>query len=437
MGLTTLATLIEKMSQQIGDWLEVTTTTNIAGGNTNVISTELNQYDKGTDDYFSEPSYWCYIDGVANAGVLRQVSDYVTTTGTLTLRGANLAAESAAVNIRLFRYSRTDYVRCLNDTILEKYPETFLYLDNRDLITGNILPPFNWATTSTLDIYTKPTGTLLKNTNGAYIWRGSSSAKVTASGADDYLYISSDNYNRLLDLMDKEVDFKCWVYPEVANDVFLTIYTVKKDGIAQTLNSTTTTYAGKKCLIELEDQSINDDIEHFEARLRVHTAAKYSYFDMPRLIGGEVHEYLLPQDFQDGDVSEVHIQVSGHSDDMCDDLMPTHWQQVFNAKVRNDGTYNYLYLPDSYSSNRQIRLIGHKPLETLSADADTISLDQEHIRPLLAYASYLLFERQKEGVSSEDIGRIISAAAYWLGKYNMLSKLNPKKRVYMHLPSIP
>jgi len=435
MGTTTLATLIEKMSTNIHDFLEVATTTNIAGSSTDVISTNLNEWDDGADDFFND--WWCYIDGTANAGVHRKVSDYATSTGTLTLQGANLAAESAAVNIRLYRISRDDKVSAIQDAILEKYPQTFIYLDNTDLVTGNILPPFNWATSSTLDVWTEPTGTLAKNTDGTYKWRGSSSAKLTASGVDDYLYIDSDNYPRLLDLMDKTVDFKGYVYPEVADDSFLTIYTVQKDGTAQTLNSTTTTYASRKCLIELEDQSINDDLEHFEARLRVHTDAKYSYFDIPRLTGKDVHEYLLPNDFQDGDVSEVFIQSSGHSDDWCDDIQPTSWQQVYNSKIRNDGTYKYLYLPDSYGANRQIRLIGQKPLESLSAATDTVSLDSKEVRPLIAYATHLLFERQAAEVSSEDRERLLEASMYWLGKYDMLKKLNPPRpSIKMKLPSL-
>jgi len=432
---TSLETLIEKLSVNIHDFLEVATTTNIAGSSTDVISTTLNEYDDGADDFFND--WYCYIDGVNNAGINRKVADYVTATGTLTLQGANLAAESAAVNIRLYRYSRDDKVSAIQDAILEKYPQTFLYLDNTDLVTGNILPPFNWATSSTLDFYTEPSGTLAKNTSGTYKWRGSSSAKVTASGANDKLYISSNVYPRLLDLMDKNADLKGWVYGEVANDPYLRIKTWQKDGTAQTLTSSTTTYATKKCLIELEDQSLNDDLDTIEVWLGVTTDTKYSYFDMPRLIGKDVHEYLLPKDFQDGDVSEVYVQTGGHSDDICDDLQPTDWRQVLNSKIRNDGTHQYLYLPDWYGDNRQIRLVGQKPLESLSAATDTISLDSKEIRPLIAYAAHLLFERQAAEVSSEDRDNLKDASMYWLGKHDTLKKLNPPRpNTKMKLPRL-
>ena len=45
--------------------------------------------------------------------------------------------------------------------------------------------------------------------------------------------------------MVETIDFKAWAYPEADDDAFLTIYTTEPDGTAQTLNSTTSVYAGK------------------------------------------------------------------------------------------------------------------------------------------------------------------------------------------------
>ncbi|KKK61028.1 hypothetical protein LCGC14_3018430, partial [marine sediment metagenome] len=293
----------------------------------------------------------------------------------------------------------SNYTGAINNASKEISSALFIPLDNMDLITGNILPPFIWATTATLDFYTEPTGTLLKNTDGAYIWNGSSSAKLTASGTDDTIYIDSDAYPRLLDLMDKTIDYKCWAYPvDAAADAFLTIYTVQKDGTAQTLNSTTTTYAGKKCLIELEDQSINDDIEHIAFRMRVNTTLQNVYFDMPRATGMTVREYLLPQDFQDGQLSSVGIQTSGYADDACDDLHPAAWDTVYDWEIVTEGVYKYLRLPAGYSNERRIRLKGYRRLETLSDDSDTASIEGEQVNLLLSYAAYKLFEVESQEI---------------------------------------
>jgi len=286
-----------------------------------------------------------------------------------------------------------NYENAINNASREISDNLFIPLDNMDLITGNILPTFNWATSSTLDVYTEPTGTLAQNTDATYIWNGSSSAKLTASGANDYLYINSDSYRRLLDCMGKGVSLYGFVYPEVADDVFLDIITTQKDGTGQALNSETTTYAGKKCLIELEDQTINDDIEHFEVRLRVKTTLKYSYFDMPYLIGANVSEYLLPKNFQEGILSSVQIQTTGD----CDDLHPANWETVYDYKVVPDGDDKYLRLPSGYSTKKRIRLIGSKKLEDdLSSDTDTISIDGKQVNLLLTYAAGKLFQMESD-----------------------------------------
>ncbi len=302
-----------------------------------------------------------------------------------------------------------NYTDALNTAKEQIYPNLFRYIDNTDLVTGNILPPFNWSTTALLNVYTEPTGTLLKTTDGTYIWRGSSSAKVTASDDDDSIVLDSNVYPRLLDLMDKTVILKCWVYPEIANDAFIDIVTTDSAGTDTTESSTTACPANAHTLLEIEDYSVPDDIVRIRINLRVHTDTEWAYFDQPRLTGKDVREYLLPSDAQDGVISRVSIQISGYSDDACDDLHPAYWQEVFDYYTIDDGTYKYLRLP-VYSTKTQIRLIGYYPLETLTADTSTISLDGEKLNLLTAYAAYLLFEIENGSITS-DIGTTTSAIA--------------------------
>lgn len=419
---TTLLDLDKKLHQATGDWIEVLVTTAIAASNS-VISTNLKEYDGEADDYFN--NWWCYIVDKANATVHRQISDYATATGTLTVRGAALTSDGVNLaTIRVYRYNRNHGIRAINDAIRETEPVLYKPLEDKSLITGNILPPFNWSTTSALRIYTSPTGTLAKNTNGAYYWRGPTSAKVTASGADDCLSINSNNYPGLLDLMGHSITFKCWVYPEVANDAFLTIYTLKADGTAQTLNSTTACPALKKTLLKLEDQNINDDIQYIVFRLIVHTDTKYVYFDQPRVTGQDLHEYLLPEDFQTGHLLRVFLQTSGYAEDACDDLHPRDWERLFSYNLYDVliGTtfYKYLRLNYLFSSKRQLRLIGTGMLEELSADTDTITLDEPEVRLLIAYAKYKLFQVEQVPISSEDIARYGSASAMAYAEYQRL-----------------
>jgi len=418
---TTALVLKQKLTEVIGDFIELDTSTNLSSASTAIIiSSDLLQYDRGLDDYFNH--WWAYITEGLNAGVNREVSDYTSTAYTLKLRGAALSSTSAAATFRLHRYNPAQQLRALNNASREIYPNLFRSLDDHTLITGNILPNSHfedWAAATIPDFYTAPTGSVAAATT--YIRGGAKSAYLTAGATPDYFYITSNDYPRLLDLMGKTVDFRCWAYPvDTADDATIQIYTIKADATAQTLTSTTANPKGAWTLLEINNEVINDDIVEIQFRFRVKTTTKHAYFDNARVIGQNRYEYLLPQDFQDGDLKQVYVQTEGYSDDACDDLLPRSWERIYGFKVIDDGTDKFIRLPFLYTDNRQIRLIGIHPLETLTTDASTVSIDGETPNLLIAYAAYLLFEMERGVVSSEDVSRYDRLLSQWWGKYKML-----------------
>lgn len=434
---TTLLTLHQRLSEAIGDFIEVDTTTDITTDNL-IISTTLNNYDKGSDTYFPD-NFWVYVTEGENAGVERQVTAYATATGQLTVRGATLAAESAAVTIRLERYNRTEKLKAIKDAIREVYPDLKRKINDTSLITGNLLPDGNfewWTSSSAHKFFSSSSITQAKTTTaGAYRY-GSTSAKATASGAGGYIHLHSDSWPWLLNIMDETVDLRCWASPQTADDATIQIYTKQADGTEQdTLISTTENPAGEFTKLELENQSINDDLVEVDIRCIVATNGQYVYFDALRLISDRVREYVLPESLQNGHVQQVFVQSSGYSDEICDDLLPKDWTPVFGFKtvdrVIGGTTYKCLQMPNdvSYGTERQILLAGTAPLETLSADTDTISLDGVRINLLIAKAAQILFERHRQPLASEDVGRYLTDDYYWRKRYQ---ELLPKQRM---LPS--
>ncbi|MCJ7828539.1 MAG: hypothetical protein MUP81_02230 [Dehalococcoidia bacterium] len=319
------------------------------------------------------------------------------------------------------------YMDAICNSARESYPTLFRPLIDETLITGNILPPFIWTATgtdtSTLALYSLSNVTLTKTTTGGLFRNGLTSAKAKASAANGYLMLSSDNYPRLLDFMGNEADYKAWTYPlSAADDGFLTIYTVKADGTAQTLNSTTTCPQSKFTLLELEDQDINDDIVLIQFRMRVLTNGQYVYFDPPRALGLSVQDYILPEDFQNGEVNQVWTQSSSYSEDACDDLHPS-YREEFGWTINNDGSYKYLHFPYAPSAGRKIKLIGNCPLESdLSASTSTMTIDETHAPLLLSYAAYLLYEMQRGIVSGDAADRYDVECNRWLMKTEMLKR---------------
>ncbi len=222
------------------------------------------------------------------------------------------------------------------------------------------------------------------------------------------------------------VDFKCWVKPEVANDATLVIYTIKPDGTAQTLSSTTTCPAGYWTQLLLTDQTLNSGLSEIQFRFKITTNAKYVYFDDARVIGNRVSEYLLPTTLLNGDVDQVFTQIGGTgvNTDACDDLFSDKWDKSFYWDIKEDGTDRFLYLDDS-SILKRIRLVGRAPLETLSAQTDTLSLNEgTGTEALIALAAHLLLSAHARPMGSDDVSRTKLEDSYAYQDYQRLIRKN-------------
>ena len=422
---TAVSVLEERLSEAIGDFLEVTVTTAINADNL-IVSTSLTSYDGGRDDYFID--WWVYITDKANAGVLRQVSDYATATGTLTVRGAVLGDDSTNLaTIRLHRYNRDLFINAFNDAAREVFPTLHQQFDIIELVTGNILPNSHfrdWAAATAPDKYAMQDANITataSTTAGTYRGGGKSmKALAGASGAGKYVLISSDTYPQLLDLMGKTVSFYCWALPEAANDAFIEIYTLQADTTVQTLTSTTSNPIGEFTLLKLEDQTLNDDLVLIEFRFKVTTASKYVYYDHARVVGVDQKEYLLPTDIKNGRLASVQVQTSGYSDRVCDDLRPTNWDTIYDWDIVDDGTNKFLRFGQSQLQERLIRLRGYAPLSTVSAYTDTIEIDGEKLNLFIAYAKYKLYQAIEGPVAASDIGRYELQSAKSYGEYQRL-----------------
>ena len=422
---TTLSTLARRLSEGIGDWLQANTTTNISAG-VNVASTTLNERDDATDDVFN--NHWLYFSAATNnSGIERRVKDYFTSGGICTVYGANLIGEAGAVTFDLGRYEHSQKVKAINRAREEVFPALHKRVDDLSLVSGNSLPDGSfdwWTSTSAHKFLVGSSATLAQTkwsaTNDEFIrgQRGSTSMKVTDSGSGaGYAVLSSDVYPRLLDLMGRTVDFYAWAYPvDTADDGVITIYTKQADGTAQTLSSTTANPKGEYTLLLLESQDLNDDLVEVQIRFSVTTASKNVYFDDAIVCGKHLFEYLLPEKLQNGYVDQVDIQVAGYSDVIAYDLHPRDWEP-FGFSIVDDGTYKYLKLPYLYGGNRQIRILGDKPLETLSVYTDTISLDGQKLNLLIEYAAHKLYEIEKAGVSSKDKSRYEEESLRHLANY--------------------
>jgi len=409
LNTVTLLSLLQSLAESTGEFIEFSTTTNITTNNS-VISTTLKEYDESEDDHFggAGTEWWLYIDGTNNSDILRRTTDYATATGTLTVAGAALAAEDGAVTCRLFRYNRTNLKNAIVEACKEIYPALYKNLDDRTLITGNIIPDASfeeWTSSSASKFILGSNATLAQTTAGGYTrgQQGSTSMRVTVSTANGYAYLNTDTYPRLLDLMGRTVNFYCWLTPEVTADASIEIVTTQADGTSQTLTSTTSCPAGKWTQLKLENQTLNDDLATLDINFKVATDTKFAYFDDAYLNGMGLTEYLLPGGFVKGHLSGVQVMAASDSDDL-NPFITTNAVKEYPPEIVSDGSNIYLRLPHFPSENR-VRLLGFQPLETLSADSDTITLDDHRVPLLIARARMIFWQREAVPISTEDKGR--------------------------------
>lgn len=419
---TSLLNLDQKLLEATGDWLQVTVTTAIAAAK-HVTSTELINYDQGQNGRFD--NRWVYIEDYANAGTERLFgsTSYSTATGTAYVWGANLLTDSANLaTVRISYSSWSERKDCILRAIDENYPALHRRLDDRTLILGNALPNGHFedqTTSGTPDKWAFSNASGAKETTNT---RGGTNAiKVTASSGNGYITLKSDNWRRILDLQGKTVSFKCWALPEMANDATLVIYTKQADGTAQTLSSTTTCPAGEFTLLELEDQTLNDNLVELEFRCKVTTNTKYVIFDDARVTGEYVHDYLLPVSFQRGYLSRAERQTFGSNDDICDDIsLSVPYEPVYGKEIVDDGSDKFLRIPYDTSGLNRLRLIGYQPLESLSAASDTITLSAEKVQVIIAKAAYLLVKKLGGPVGADDTEKYQSDMAMFDYDYRRL-----------------
>ena len=432
MGTTTLASLVQQLSENIGDSLSFTATTAINADNY-IVSTDLTSFDDGEDNYFNE--WWVFIADNANAGVLRKVSDYTSSSGTLTVRGVALSDDSANLAAcTLHRYDRGQKKIAIQRAIEYAFPAIHRRLDDWTLTTGNYLPDGSfewWPTSTTLTFWGSENSNLAQTTQNSYFWGdlGGTSVKVTATNWNGNVKISSFTYPRLLDLAGQTVSFYAMAYPEVADDAQLRITYTDKDGGSSETDSTTSSNAGHWSMVKITDLAIPAGISSIAFYLMVNTDTKYVYYDAAVITGQKAPlEYILPQVYQDtGHVSQVWVQTDGYSGQTGYDLHPNHWARV-PFRIIQGKTYKSLWLKDGKNPYRAIRLIGYRPLTAVSAETDTIEVDGVYENAILAQAAERLYRLVQGPVSSEDKGRFHNEILWWREEYNRLVAQNTMVR---------
>ena len=396
MPTTTWQATIREISRALG-YVEFATTTNITT-NTSIVSTQLAD-DYPNNSFFSSPGWFVIIRGANNDEVVRRVTAYTASSGTLTVAGAALSAESGSMTCELHRFNPTHIRDHFNRARQEVFPQVAIVRNHETIVTGQQQHRYRLPST----LRGKPVRVMLgKRTPAENVvqneitdpsfenWSSGTalaSWSVTGSGSTvnqekqttsprNYAVLEGDNSARvqtatsvvttLLQTVtpsvaseSMEYNFSVWVYATTAALISVSVGGTlggKHGGTGwELLTSTLTTpvlSSANATTMAVGVSSASDG-----------TAISF-YVDEAVLIVGQ--EEPVGYDWE----------------------TITNWRWV--PPVAGEANNGLLEFPMLLPEQHRLRVVGRDLISSVSADSDTIEVDGELLTPLLEYTRFLL-----------------------------------------------
>ena len=417
---TTLAGLREKLSRRMGYYLEGTTTSDGAAGGTTFINSGL--ADKA-NDYFND--WYAKITSGTYTGQVRRISDFVQSTGTVTLYVAFGGQILSGITYELHRTNPDDKDTLIKEALRQIYPDLYKPVIDESLISGNWLRDGDfedWSAAAALRYYTENSSITLAQETSIKLF-GTKSAKMTSGGANAYRGQTASDTPGLLDLGGYEVTFKAWCYCATASHARLEIYTVDKDGTAQQVQSDY--HPGdSRWHILTKTLTLNDDLRTIAFRFRGDVNAAIAYWDYARVTGIYLYSYLLQPTIERLDQVWLQAEANMETDeDPCDDRDEIYpFNELLGWRLQDDGTNRILRIPYAHETERKLRLIGTTFLSQPTADSGTTEIDEPETDVVVAYVASMIHTQQLGTLPADELGRAQPLAAFWQGEYERLKR---------------
>ena len=128
---STVDTLLPEYARWIGAYVgSFSTTTNITT-NTSVVSTGLTDRGFTTDDTLND--FYVRCTSGNNDNTIRRISDFTGSSGTITVTGTNLSAESGSTTFELYRYDPNLLLETLQAGAQNAFPALYVEVNDRSL----------------------------------------------------------------------------------------------------------------------------------------------------------------------------------------------------------------------------------------------------------------------------------------------------------------
>ena len=396
MTTTTRVTLLEKMSESIGDWFSGAASGNGAGDGTTVVDTDLKTLPGGADDDFCVDWFVRITQSGSNVGLIRRVSAYTASSGTITVSLAFAAQVSSGHTFELHRYDPEAKYNAIARALEELFPILYLPLTDESLVVDDIL------TNSDFETYSGGfTGWEARAHTGAAdptiavetsrVVHGSQSAKITTisdetatgSGMQQNVFTSIN----IKEMNGKKLHFKGWAWASVGGNVRLR---VTFDGS----NFTHGEYHSGCADWEGPDKmtvSVDIPADSTQVMLGIHTAVpnSVSYVDNMFAYIDPIYKYTIPTSIINGP------------------------RRVLMQESMDEPNGVYLPLNGVVKPGHRLRLEGQGILTQPSTDAGTTEINSTQANLVTAEANRWLFWMLGMQSGTQDRNNLLQSSGLW------------------------
>ena len=395
------------------------TTTNITT-NTSIISTNL-QDDYTSDDYFNQ--WFVHVISGNNAGVVRRVTDYAASSGTLTVAGANLSSESGAVNIELSRYNPDIFQDHFNVARQHVFPQLSIVRNHESIVTGQMQNRYTLPST----LRGKPYAVYLGYhssaaeldvnlfTDGGFETWGSSTSlsnwtlagtgasvnqEEETTGPRNYMVMMDDNSARIVSASSGVTTLRQQVTPDVASQ-------------SVEFNLSVWVYATTASRVSADLGGSQGSLHGGTGWERLTTS--FTNSQGTTTITGGVHCTAGSQiDFY---VDEI-VLVAGQEEPVEENWTPiTGWDWI--PPVAGASNNGLLEFDEILPEKRRIRILTRDTLSSVSAATDTVEVDGDLVAPLLDYTRYLLLQEAANSSGDGAKGYLQERSREFLQSYEL------------------
>ena len=414
---TTLSAILPKLGRRVGAYIGSFTTTTAIAANTSVVSTELTDLGFTDDDVLNDS--FIKITSGNNLNEVRLVSDYVASSGTITVTGTALTSDSSTqATFEIYRYDPDQLKDAINDAANQAFPALYKRIDDRThtvapgqaryerpssiepgyirqvyivpkieskTFAENIINDQNCdmeASSSALTNWTDSaniTAAVEADTtspNNFMVYRGQRSAKLTCAASSTGTFTLSvtdpTNYES------EELNFSIWVYSKYA-DLVSPMVQIDSDSVV-----TGTAHSGggwQRLTVSTTSSNVGSTI-----KVGLSFASNGSIYTV---------------------YADEAILTSGPSE------IPKGYESVVFDWTEEGDYLAFLTAPPSHYN---LHIVGCGALETLTSGADTITLEPHRVNLLLDYAALTFFEGELDQTSAEDQNAILRQITHYRNK---------------------